>query len=37
MICPKCKSLMIPVGEEYVCKKCGYKVKREKKDSRIVS
>jgi len=37
MICPKCKSLMIPIEDEYVCKKCGYKVKREKKDSRIVS
>ena len=38
MICPKCKLLMYPQGDEYVCKKCGYRVKREKKkEGRIVS
>ena len=31
MICPKCKLLMYPKGDEYVCRKCGYKVKREEK------
>ena len=34
MFCPKCKALMYPLGEEIVCRKCGYKQK--KKGSNIV-
>ena len=37
MICPKCRSLMYPFGDEYVCKKCGHKVKRENKGTKIIS
>ncbi|HID26211.1 MAG TPA: transcription factor S [Thermoplasmata archaeon] len=35
MICPKCKMLMYPRGDELVCKKCGYS--RKKGESRIFS
>jgi len=28
MICPKCKLLMYPTKDGFVCKKCGYKRKR---------
>lgn len=34
MFCPKCKSLMYPEGDYFVCKKCGYKM--EKKGKNIV-
>jgi DNA-directed RNA polymerase subunit M len=37
MICPKCKSLLLPIEGEYLCKKCGLRIKREKKIGRIVS
>ena len=29
MFCPKCKGLMYPQGEEIVCRKCGFKKKKE--------
>ena len=28
MFCPKCKILMYPQGDFFVCKKCGYKKKK---------
>ena len=34
MFCPKCKSLMFPEGDVFVCNKCGYK--KGKKGSNIV-
>jgi len=37
MICPKCKLLMKIEGDYYICKKCGYKVKRQEKRGRRVS
>ncbi|OYT58224.1 transcription factor S [Euryarchaeota archaeon ex4484_162] len=29
--CPKCKSLMYPKGDSFVCKKCGYEEKKSGK------
>ncbi len=40
MICPKCGSLMYPSGDEFVCKKCGYKIKRKNiknKEKHVIS
>jgi len=38
MICPNCKLLMKIEGDYYVCKKCGYRVKRgESGSKKIVS
>ncbi|HEC86567.1 MAG TPA: transcription factor S [Thermoplasmatales archaeon] len=34
MFCPKCKSLMYPEGDYFICRKCGYKM--EKKGKNIV-
>ena len=28
MFCPKCKSLMFPKGDMFVCDKCGFKKKK---------
>ena len=28
MFCPKCKALMYPLGNDIVCRKCGYKKKK---------
>ena len=28
MFCPKCKSLMYPKNEKYICKKCNYQKKK---------
>lgn len=37
MICPICKLLLKIEGDEYVCKKCGYRVKRKTKEGRLIS
>jgi len=34
VFCPKCKSLMFPVGDFFNCAKCGYK--KKKKGSTLV-
>ena len=34
MFCPKCKSLMYPQNNNFICRKCGYK--KEKKGKTIV-
>ena len=34
MFCPKCKSLMYPQDDKFVCKNCGYK--KEKSEKKIV-
>lgn len=34
MFCPKCKALMYPKGDLFVCNKCGFK--KEKKGSNVV-
>ena len=39
MFCPKCRGLMHPKGDVWVCNKCGYEMpmKQEDKDKKIVS
>ncbi|RKX48536.1 MAG: transcription factor S [Thermotoga sp.] len=37
MMCPKCKLLMKIEDDYYVCRKCGYKVKRGEKAGKVVS
>ena len=34
MFCPKCKSLMLPKADDFVCSKCGHK--KKKKGSAVV-
>ena len=29
MFCPKCKSLMLPKADDFVCSKCGYRKKKK--------
>lgn len=31
--CPKCKSMMFPINKKFTCKKCGYKISIQEKDS----
>ncbi len=37
MICPKCKLLMIIKDGYYVCRRCGYKVKKEEREGKRIS
>ncbi len=37
MFCEKCKSLMIPLNGTWVCKKCDYQKKVNKKDSHVIT
>lgn len=37
MFCPKCKALMYPEDDCFVCKKCGFKKKKNKKSDKVVS
>jgi len=32
MFCPKCKALMYPKDEHFICKKCGNKIKKKGKN-----
>jgi DNA-directed RNA polymerase subunit M len=37
MFCPKCESLLYPTDKEMVCKNCGHKQKKNKKNEVILS
>lgn len=37
MFCPKCKCLMYPKDDSFVCKKCGYSKKKGRKSDVVVT
>lgn len=37
MFCPKCKGLMVPKDDGYLCRKCGYSTSQKGKSEKIVT